>query len=106
MRSRARWPVPRRPAAGVSSLIELDGAQLSSILEANHKVLVRQNMLEKGTTKEQAEAQVGLIALVPKYLGRAKLSLTCEDSRPATERLTLEVKRECPRAGSWAEAQG
>jgi hypothetical protein len=80
---------PRRPAAGVSSLIELDGPQLSSILEANAKVMVRQNMLEKGTTQEQAEAQVGLILLVPKYLGRAKLSLTCEDGRPAA---TLEIK--------------
>ena len=80
---------PRQPAAGVSSVIELDGRQLSSILEANHKVMVRQNMVEKGTTEEQAEAQVGLLALVPKYLGRAKLCLTCEDSRPA---VTLELK--------------
>ena len=63
MRCRARWPVrgSRRPA--FPALIELDGPQLSSILEANHKVMVRQNMLEKGTTQEQAEAQIGLIAL-------------------------------------------
>ena len=62
---------------------------MSAILAANDKVMVRQNMLEKGTIKEQAEAQVGLVALVPKYLGRAKLCLTCEDSRPA---VTLELK--------------
>ncbi|MGA2256708.1 MAG: hypothetical protein ABSG53_18830, partial [Thermoguttaceae bacterium] len=79
----------RRPAAGVSSVIELDGPQLSSILEANHEVMVRQNMVEKGTTKDQAEAQVGLVALVPKYLGQVKLSLACEDSRPTA---TLELK--------------
>ena len=82
-------PGRRQPAAGVSSLMEFDGGQLSSILAANFKVLVRQNMLEKGSTQEQAEAQIGLIALVPKYLGRAKLSLTCEDSRPVA---TLELK--------------
>jgi len=79
---------PRQPAAGVSSLVELDGPQLSSLLEANFQNMVRQNMVEKGTTKEQAEAQVGLIDVVPKYLGRAKLSLICEDSRPA---VTLEL---------------
>ena len=80
---------PRQPAAGVSSHVELDGPQLSSILEANYEVMVQRNMLEKGTTHEQAEAQIGLISLAPRYLGRAMLSLTCEDSRPAA---TLELQ--------------
>ena len=54
---------PRQPAAGVSSQVELDGPQLASILEANNEVMVQRNMLEKGTTHEQAEAQIGLISL-------------------------------------------
>jgi hypothetical protein len=74
---------PRKPAAGVSTTVEFDGAQLSSILEANFKVMVGQNMVEKGTTKEQAEAQVGLMALAPKFLGGAELNLHSEDNRPA-----------------------
>jgi carbon monoxide dehydrogenase subunit G len=80
---------PRQPAAGVSSTIEIDGRQLSSILEANHKVMVRQNMIDNGNTQEQAEAQIGLLGLLPKYLGQVKLGLSCEEGGPL---LTLELK--------------
>ena len=48
---------PVKPLAGTHSLLELSGGQLASILGANRENLVRQNMLEKGHSQEQAERE-------------------------------------------------
>jgi len=64
-----------QPAAQTHSLVEMDSAALAAILSANRKALVRQNMVEKGTTQEQAEGQVDLFTTVLKYLGRVDLDM-------------------------------
>ena len=49
-----------KPLAGIDSKAELDGAQLASILQANYKTMVRQNMVGKGATEQEAEAAIDL----------------------------------------------
>jgi hypothetical protein len=78
-----------KPLAGTHSLVELEGVQLSSILEANRKTLIQGNMVNKGNTQEQAEAGIDMLISLVKFLDRAKLDIGVH------ERLTracLELK--------------
>jgi len=64
-----------KPLAQAHSLLEVEGAQLASILAANRETLVRQNMVNKGNTKEQAEGEVGVLLDLLKVLGGARLEI-------------------------------
>jgi len=80
-----------RPSAGARSTfaVEADGGELARILELNRDRLAIQDMLERGETKEKAQAQVdGLLAFV-RYLGHGRLSV--EDG-PAASRLELKFQ--------------
>ena len=70
-------------------MVEFDAVRLGSILAANRDNLVRQNMVEDGNTKEQAEAQVDLILMIVENLGQSKLSL---GSHEGFIRATLQWK--------------
>ncbi len=65
----------------VHSLVNVDILQLASILGANRDNMVRQNMLEKGSSQEQAETQIDLLVTALKYLGGVQLSLGRHDER-------------------------
>jgi hypothetical protein len=83
---------PFKPLGGVHSLVEVDATQVGLILDANRENLVHQNMLNKATTKQQAETRVDLLVSVMKYLGKAKLELTTQDGRPQADlELTLNL---------------
>ncbi|MHC4176229.1 MAG: hypothetical protein ACYSWU_01910, partial [Planctomycetota bacterium] len=82
-----------KPLATAHSLVEVNAVQLASILGANRDNLVRQNMLEEGSTKEQAETQMDLVITIVKYLGQAKLNVATRDNRPQA---TLELKPNLP----------
>lgn len=58
-----------KPLAGAHSLVEIDGPQLASILRANREALIRQNMVEEGHTRQEAEVEVGLILSAIDRLG-------------------------------------
>jgi hypothetical protein len=74
----------------VGSQVELDGPRLAAILQVNRKSLVAQNMIEKGMTQEQAEAQASLLAAVCKCLGQARFELGIQQGR-AEARLKLKL---------------
>lgn len=78
-----------KPLAAAHSLLEVNVAQVASILGANRDNLVRQNMLNEGSTKEQAETQIDLLLTIIKYLGQATLNVGTSDGRPQA---TLELK--------------
>jgi hypothetical protein len=84
---------PLKPLAGVHSALALDAVQLASILDANRDNLVRQNMVEKGATQEQAETQIGLLLTAVKFLGQATLTFGAVDGRPEAR---LDVKLNLP----------
>jgi len=64
-----------KPIAETHSLVEIDTAQLSSILKANRDTMVRNDMVKKGSAQEEAEAGIDLLITLVKLVERAKLSL-------------------------------
>jgi acyl-CoA reductase-like NAD-dependent aldehyde dehydrogenase len=79
--------------AETHSLIEVDAARLAAVLEANRETLVRQNMVEKGKSQEQAEGEWDFIMSMFRYLGRAKLDVSNPAGQP---RASLEVDFNLP----------
>jgi hypothetical protein len=79
-----------RPNGVTHSLVELDGVQLASILEANRENLVRQNMVNEGNTRQQAEAQIGVILLALEQLAGIKLDVGAKDGVSRAE-LAIEL---------------
>jgi hypothetical protein len=65
--------VGAKPVAGLHSAVQLDGTQLASILEANRDALVRQNMVEEGNTREQAETEIDLLLKIARSLQHVEL---------------------------------
>ena len=76
--------------AGVHSMVEVNGRQLVSILKANRANLVRQNMIDDGNTKEEAEASIDVILSIAEYFGGAKIELGSDDGRMRAK-LELDV---------------
>ena len=78
-----------KPLAETHSLVEIEGGQLASILEANRKTLVQGNMVQKGNTQQQAETTIDMLISLVKFLDRAKLGIGVHEGLP---RARLEVK--------------
>ncbi len=64
-----------KPFAEIHSLVEIDAAQLASILETNRETLVRGDMVKKGSTQEEAEAGIDMLITVVKFVDSVKLSI-------------------------------
>ncbi|MDR3638297.1 MAG: hypothetical protein P4L84_31125 [Isosphaeraceae bacterium] len=65
---------PAKPGQATLAL-EADGGVLAGLLELNRNRIVMQNMLEKGNDKAQAEAEVGTLLSVLRYLGHGRLTV-------------------------------
>jgi hypothetical protein len=78
-----------KPSAGIHSLVELEGGQLASILEANRKTLIQGNMVGKGSTQEQAESSTDLLISVMEFLKHVKLRIGTHDGLTQAD---LEIK--------------
>jgi len=63
------------PLSGIHNSVEIDGGQLSSILEANRETLVRGDMIKKGSTQEEAETGIGMLITLVKLVDNVKLSV-------------------------------
>ena len=61
--------------AQTHSLIEIEGGRLASILQANRSVMVRGDMVKKGSTQEQAEAGIDMLITVVRLIERVRLSI-------------------------------
>ena len=53
---------PPKPLAGASTLVDVDLGAVAALVAANRAVLVRQNMLEKAASQEEAEARIDMLA--------------------------------------------
>ncbi|MBL7188154.1 MAG: hypothetical protein ISS70_17665 [Phycisphaerae bacterium] len=78
-----------KPLAQTHSLLELEGVQLASILQANRQTLVRGDMVKKGSTQEEAEAGIDLLITLAKLLESLKLSIGMHEG---TTEAGLEIK--------------
>jgi hypothetical protein len=68
---------------------EADGAELARLLEQNRGRMVMNTMLGRGDTKPDAEARVGMILEVFRYLGRGRLVVA-----DSADRTSLRLKFE------------
>jgi hypothetical protein len=64
-----------KPLAETHSLIEIDAGQLASILQANRGILVRGDMIKKGSTQEEAEAGIDMLITLAKFVERVELRI-------------------------------
>ena len=78
-----------KPLAETHSLVELEGGQLASILQANRQTLVRGDMVKKGSTQEEAEAQTDVLITIAKFCESLKLSIGMHEG---TTEASLEMK--------------
>lgn len=78
------------PVAGAHTLASVDLTGVGNILKANRDHLVRQNMLEKGHSKAQAELETDLFLKILSYLGQARLTMDTQQNRPHAK-LELEL---------------
>jgi hypothetical protein len=78
-----------KPLAETHSLIELEGVQLASILQANRQTLVRGDMVKKGSSQEEAEAQTDVLITIAKFCESLKLSIGMHEG---TTEASLEMK--------------
>lgn len=84
---------PKKALPAVNSVLEIDAAQLASLLTKNKQNMIQQNMLEKGHTPEQAEKDIqGLMLLLKRFDGAA-LKIGQENNRTKAE---LEIKMQSP----------
>lgn len=83
---------PPQPLSGGHSFGEIDAARLRATLVANQESLVQKNMLEKGHTHQQAEAETrGLLTFLDS-LERVSFTLGREQGHPqATVKLKLKL---------------
>lgn len=77
--------------AGTDFLFEISGRPLKEILEANRANLVRQNMLEKGTTEAEAEAQIGALIEIAGRVRSLRLASAVPEGRTKA-RLEVEIE--------------
>jgi hypothetical protein len=76
------------PLAEVHSLAEFSGPQLESILNANFEAMVRQNMVEDGNTRQQAEQQLRILMTVLKHINNVTIEAGTSDGK---SQLTINV---------------
>ena len=74
----------------VHSLAEVDGANLASILQANREPLVRNNMIEEGNSRDQAETAIDTLLAIVSHLGQTKFEIR-NDSGAAQARFVIEL---------------
>ncbi|HPA20843.1 MAG TPA: hypothetical protein PLU30_24055 [Verrucomicrobiae bacterium] len=76
--------------AGINSIVEINGSRLASLVEANSESMIRDNMVKKGQTREQAEKGVAAIPAIARALGAATLRMGAPDGKMIAElNLTL-----------------
>jgi len=78
-----------KPLVETNSLLEIETAQLTSILKANRDKMVLSNMVKKGITQEVAEAEIDMLISLVKLVGRVRLSLATNEG---LTRGHLEIK--------------
>jgi len=77
------------PLSGIHSSVEIDGGQLSSILEANRETLVRGDMIKKGSTQEEAETGIDMLITLVKLVDNVKLKIGVQEGMTQAN---LEIK--------------
>ena len=68
--------------------MEIDFSQIASALAVNRDALIRQNMVDKGASREQAETNIDLLLTGVKALSQAAMEMGSRNGQP---RATLKL---------------
>ena len=79
------------PQDGKHSLLELKSAPLAAVLDSNREALIRQNMVEDGKSREEAEQEVAGIFLLLKHLTQLKFEA---ETQADQSRVSIHLKYE------------
>jgi len=79
------------PQDGKHSLLELKSAPLAAVLDSNREALIRQNMVEDGKSREEAEQEVAGIFLLLKHLTQLKFEA---ETQADQSRVSIQLKYE------------
>ncbi|NQV33178.1 MAG: hypothetical protein HQ515_10820, partial [Phycisphaeraceae bacterium] len=71
------------------TLAELNGQALASILQANYRTMVRQNMVEKGNSEKEAESSTDILITLAQFVESLKLNI---GTHQALTQAGLELK--------------
>ena len=71
--------VPTLKTRTETAVLDVNGATLARLVDANRTRLVMQNMLEKGNDKAKAETEIDVLAAIVRYLGHATLTASDAD---------------------------
>ena len=79
-----------KPLAQTHSLLEIEGVQLASILQANRQTLVRGDMVKKGSTQAESEAGIDILITVARLCEHLELSIGMDEGTTEAK-LELEL---------------
>ena len=89
---------PVKPLVGKHSVIEIDGRRLASILAANREGLVRNNMVEEGNTREEAEAGIDVLLMIVGRMAGMRLDVG-DDGEQSRAGLALQLNMDAAEKG-------
>ncbi len=88
-----------KPLARTHSTLEVSGTQLASILNANRKTFVHQNMVEKGHTQAQAKTEFNMLVTIARTVSNVSLNIGADKAR---SKISLDIRLNLP-AGKTGE---
>ncbi len=81
------------PVSGRHTLAMVQSGPLAAVLAANRETLVRQNMVEDGKTREEAEQEVAGLLLALKHLTDLQIEAGTQGDRPE---MTIRISYDLP----------
>ena len=63
-------------------MLQLQGVQLASILRSNQQQMIRDNMIKKGQTEEQARAEIETLLTLIDHLDQLRLEIGNQQNQP------------------------
>jgi hypothetical protein len=86
------------PLAGIHSLAELDGAQISAVLQKNRDIIARGNMVKEGQSLEVSRAKLDAFITAAQVVSKLRLTLGA-DAGASTATLDVDLCQPAPRKG-------
>lgn len=81
------------PLANTHSYLEIEGSAVADVLAANREHFIQQEMLEKGSTREEAEAGFVALLTVVERIGRSSVRVGQSQGQPrARLEITLDLE--------------
>ncbi len=74
-----------RPLPGVTARLEADLAAVAQVINVNREALIRQNMIEKGRSREEAVNEWEQLKRVVELFGKSVVKVGVHDGRPALD---------------------